>query len=182
MTPVEERISFGTCAFQATAGLGGASLTDLGDPSKCISDFLDRSRSKSHFETSDVVPSEKSQTTAPVVKWYPREASDDSRLATTLSVVARELDTSPLKSTTEALAFLLAEVDFGRRPQLMVNEDGRPGFATATDAFYLHLTIDDPGTLTWYAIVNEHEVFDEQVDFDRKNLPSTLHELFVQHS
>jgi ribulose-5-phosphate 4-epimerase/fuculose-1-phosphate aldolase len=51
-------------------------------------------------------------------------------------------------------------------------------FATATDDFYIHLTVDEPKRLTWYAVVGGTEHFDEGVAFDGRRLPSGLAQLF----
>lgn len=40
-------------------------------------------------------------------------------------------------------------------------------FATATDDSYIHLTVDEPKRLTWYAVVGGTEHFDEGVAFEQ---------------
>jgi hypothetical protein len=51
-------------------------------------------------------------------------------------------------------------------------------FATATDDFYIHLTVDEPKRLAWYAVVGGTEHFDEGVAFNGRRLPSGLAQLF----
>jgi hypothetical protein len=85
----------------------------------------------------------------------------------------------PLLESAEMLASFIAEIGSRRRPQLNIEPDGRPTFATATDEFYIHLTVDEPNRLTWYAVVGGTEYFDERVAFDGRRLPSGLAQLFA---
>jgi hypothetical protein len=80
--------------------------------------------------------------------------------------------------SAEILASFIADVSARRRPQLNIEPSGRPTFATATDDFYIHLTVDEPKRLTWYAVVGGTEHFDEGVAFDGRRLPSGLVQLF----
>jgi hypothetical protein len=83
-----------------------------------------------------------------------------------------------LLDTAEMLASFLADVESRRRPQLNISSDGQPSFATALDDFYIHLTIDGPNLLTWYATVRGAEHFNEGVVFDGRKLPAGLRQLF----
>jgi hypothetical protein len=80
--------------------------------------------------------------------------------------------------TAEMLASFLADISPRRRPQLNIDSDGRPSFATALDDFYIHLTVDEPNQLTWYAVVRGAEHFDERVAFNGRKLPADLKQLF----
>jgi hypothetical protein len=80
--------------------------------------------------------------------------------------------------SAEILASFITDISARRRPQLNIEPSGRPTFATATDDFYIHLTVDEPKRLTWYAVVGGTEHFDEGVAFDGRRLPSGLVQLF----
>ncbi len=84
-----------------------------------------------------------------------------------------------LLESAEMLASFITDVGARRRPQLNIEPSGRPTFATATDDFYIHLTVDDPKRLTWYAVVGGTEHFDEGVAFDGRKLPPALAQLFA---
>jgi hypothetical protein len=84
----------------------------------------------------------------------------------------------PLLDSAEMLASFITEFSARRRPQLNIEPSGRPTFATATDEFYIHLTVDAPNRLTWYAVVGGTENFYEGVAFDGRKLPPALVELF----
>jgi hypothetical protein len=84
---------------------------------------------------------------------------------------------SALLDDAEVLATLFAGSDPRRRPQLNILSDGRPSFATSTKDCYLHVTIDRPKRLTWYATVIGHEYFHEDVPFDGRRLPQELRQL-----
>lgn len=90
-----------------------------------------------------------------------------------------EPGTEAILETAEMLAYFLADLESAKRPNLIIGEDGRPSFATATRDFYLHLTVDAPGKITWYAESNGQEFFDEGVAFGGKHLPSELQNLFT---
>ena len=85
----------------------------------------------------------------------------------------------PLLESAEMLASFITDIGARRRPQLNIEPSGRPTFATATDDFYIHLTVDEPKRLTWYAVVGGTEHFDEGVAFDGRKLPSALAQLFA---
>jgi hypothetical protein len=88
------------------------------------------------------------------------------------TLIARSLDTA------EMLASFLADIPPRHRPQLNIDSDGRPSFATVLDDFYIHLTVDEPNQLTWYAVVRGAEHFDEGVAFNGRKLPADLKQLF----
>lgn len=80
--------------------------------------------------------------------------------------------------TAEMLASFLVDLEPRRRPQLNIDVDGQPSFATVLDDFYIHLTVDEPNRLTWYATAGGAEHFDEGVAFDGRKLPASLKQLF----
>jgi hypothetical protein len=80
--------------------------------------------------------------------------------------------------TAEMLASFLADIDQRRRPQLNIDAEGQPSFATSLDDFYIHLTVDEPNLLTWYSTVRGAEHFNERVVFDGRRLPTSLKHLF----
>lgn len=77
----------------------------------------------------------------------------------------------------ERLAALFASADASRRPQLNILDDGVPSFATSINDFYLHITIDRPGRITWFATRRSQEHFSEDVPFDGRSLPQEIQEL-----
>jgi hypothetical protein len=85
----------------------------------------------------------------------------------------------PLLESAEMLASFITDIGVRRRPQLNIEPSGRPTFATATNDFYIHLTVDEPRRLTWYAVVGGTEHFDEGVAFDGRRLPPALAQLFA---
>jgi hypothetical protein len=92
---------------------------------------------------------------------------------------AQEGGIRPLLDTAELLAPFITDLPRRRRPQLNIESDGRPTFATATDEFYIHLTVDEPNRLTWYAVVGGAEHFNEAVAFDGRKFPPELTQLFA---
>ncbi len=82
-----------------------------------------------------------------------------------------------LLATAEKLASYISDASPRRRPQLNIEPNGRPTFATAVDDFYIHLTVDDPNSLTWYATVGGVEHFNEGVSFDGRRIPAELKQL-----
>lgn len=76
--------------------------------------------------------------------------------------------------TAEMLAVFLSQAPEERRPVFAVDALGRPSFASNSDGFYLHLTVDEPGKLTWFAEVDGVEYFKDDVPFDGRRLPETL--------
>jgi hypothetical protein len=82
-----------------------------------------------------------------------------------------------LRAAEMLTAFLaLSEPEF--RPTLCVDAFGRPAFATNKPKFYIHLTVDEAGRLTWYAVSNGVEYFADEVSFDGRRLPEVLGSLF----
>src|ERR1700730_14848328 len=63
----------------------------------------------------------------------------------------------------EMLTAFLALSEPERRPTLCVDALGRPAFATNIPNFYIHLTVDDAGRLTWYAELHGVECFHDGV-------------------
>jgi hypothetical protein len=79
----------------------------------------------------------------------------------------------------EMLASFLADIDARRRPQLNIDDEGEPSFATALDDFYINLTVDGPDLITWYANVKGADHFNERVAFDGRKIPTALKALFA---
>lgn len=75
--------------------------------------------------------------------------------------------------TAQMAATILASASPSIRPQLNFDEEDVPSFATSTKQFYIHLTVDAPGRLTWYADAGT-EQFREDVPFDGRRLPEEL--------
>ena len=104
----------------------------------------------------------------------------DAWLDETLAIIHRDLVTKPeLKESTQALAVYMVSAPFERRPQILVDDDGTPAFATSTDSFYINLTVDSPAHLTWFAVENGVEAFAEEVPFDGAHLPEALEKLLL---
>lgn len=80
--------------------------------------------------------------------------------------------------TAELLAAFLVEVQSGRRPQLMVDEDGCASYGTSIEGFYINLTIETPSTLSWYAVVGDDEIFEDSVPFSGRSIPDSLRDIF----
>jgi hypothetical protein len=80
---------------------------------------------------------------------------------------------------TEMMSAFLALSRPERRPTLCIDAFGRPSFATNNDHLYIHLTIDEAGALTWYAVADGTEYFSDDVVFDGKHFPDELKNLFV---
>lgn len=93
------------------------------------------------------------------------------------SVSANARPQSEIIGTAEMLAAFLVEVDPSVRPQLMMDDEGGASYGTSIDGFYLNLTIDSPGKITWYALVNDKEHFEEGASFSGRNLPAALREV-----
>jgi hypothetical protein len=131
----------------------------------------------------DYDASAKSVTVVSNIEWHARQSSFDMWLSDTLGIISRELDGAEnvgLKDASEALAYYFAAVDFQRRPQLIVDEDGTPSFATVTRGFYFHLTVDTPKRLSFYAVDAKVEKCAEGVCFDGKDFPKQLEGLLSQ--
>ena len=99
-------------------------------------------------------------------------------LADTMDVIAHGRNvhgaSSKLLDDAERLAALMANSDPSKRPQLNILDDGRPSFATSTKDIYIHITIDQPGRLTWFATVKEEEYFGEDIPFDGRRIPPEM--------
>ena len=79
-----------------------------------------------------------------------------------------------VENTAEMLAVFLSQADAGRRTVFAVDDLGRPTFSANKGGFYLHLTVDGPGKLTWFAEVDGVEHFHDNVLFDGRHLPQSL--------
>jgi hypothetical protein len=100
------------------------------------------------------------------------------RALSSLSPDAKDAQLKTL-ATAEMLASFLADISSRRRPQLSIDDEGRPSFASALEDFYLHLTVDAPGLLTWFARVRGVEYFDEGVAFVGRSFPPQLKQIFA---
>jgi hypothetical protein len=100
------------------------------------------------------------------------------RVLSSLNANARDTQIKTL-ATAEMLASFLADVTPRRRPQLSIDDEGRPSFASALQDFYFHLTVDAPGLLTWFARVRGVEHFDEGVAFGGRSFPPQLKQIFA---
>ena len=92
------------------------------------------------------------------------------------------LPTRPTKAALDAagkLAAVFATASPERRLAFCVDSLGRPTFAMNTLELYVHLTVDDAGTLTWYAVSGGREHFADRVQFDGRSLPAELGSLFA---
>jgi hypothetical protein len=76
--------------------------------------------------------------------------------------------------TAEALANLIAARPMRVRPQFAVDSEGRPSFAAYGEHLYLHLTIDSPNRLSWYAVVKGEDFFEDDVVFKGVEIPAAL--------
>jgi hypothetical protein len=88
---------------------------------------------------------------------------------------------APTKHSLDAAEMLSAFLALSReekRPTLCVDAIGRPTFATNAFGFYIHLTVDQAGRLTWYSVSDGIESFADDVDFDGHRLPAELESLF----
>lgn len=74
----------------------------------------------------------------------------------------------------EALAGLFSGKPMTDRPQFAVDSEGRPSFATYSDRLYLHLTIDAPDRISWYAVADGDELFEDDVVFNGVEIPAAL--------
>jgi hypothetical protein len=80
-------------------------------------------------------------------------------------------------NTAQLAAALLSSMPPARRPQLSFDNKDSASFATATREYYMHLTVDEPNRLTWFAEVGGNEYFTENCPFDGRRLPEELRRL-----
>jgi hypothetical protein len=76
--------------------------------------------------------------------------------------------------TAENLTAFFAGWPAVRRPSLAIDMQGRPSFASKRADFYLHLTVDGPDRISWYAVAGANEFFEDDVSFDGTEMPSAL--------
>jgi hypothetical protein len=69
---------------------------------------------------------------------------------------------------------LLSSVSANRRPQLHFTEDNTANFGTSLKDFYINISIEEPGCVTWFADAGGVESFAENVPFDGRSLPQEL--------
>jgi hypothetical protein len=84
---------------------------------------------------------------------------------------------SPLPAsldTIEWLVSLIASLPSAFRPQLSLDPLGRPSLVTRANGKYLHLTVEQPYTLTWYSCEDSSEDFEDEYPFDGSKLPGKL--------
>jgi hypothetical protein len=102
----------------------------------------------------------------------------DPWLDATLALIsdwARHTERDPaVRQSAENLTALLAGWSAVRRPSLAFDIDARPSFASKSPGYYLHLTLEEPNKLSWYAEVGDKEFFEDGVPFDGTSLPANL--------
>ncbi|KIZ45963.1 hypothetical protein, partial [Rhodopseudomonas palustris] len=81
--------------------------------------------------------------------------------------------------TAETLAQAFSYVPTSKRPAFSVDTEGRPSFSSYNDEFYLHLTIDRPGFISWYSVKNGDEDFRDDVAIDGFNLEKLASEILM---
>lgn len=69
-----------------------------------------------------------------------------------------------LFETAEILASQFAQLPVHWRPTLSIDSEGRPNFAAYNDDLYLSLTVDEPGIVSWYSVVDGKENFRDEVE------------------
>lgn len=104
-------------------------------------------------------------------------ASDSLQVLRKARKAAKDADLEAVR-VAEMLIPHFAALPSQTRPQVTVDDDGRPGFGTSTGSFYIDLTIESHNALTWYAVVDEREFFADSVAFDGRRLPDDLRSLF----
>jgi hypothetical protein len=77
----------------------------------------------------------------------------------------------------EAFATLVSAKPMTVRPQFAVDSRGRPSFAAYGEHLYLHLTVDAPDRISWYAVIDGEETFEDEVVFNGVELPAALNQL-----
>jgi hypothetical protein len=77
-------------------------------------------------------------------------------------------------NTAELLVAFFVLMEPEKRPSLCFDVLGRPTFAVNGRDFYLHLTVDGLGKLTWYAVEDGNEYFEDDVTFVGRHLPDDL--------
>jgi hypothetical protein len=163
--------------------------TDLvKDPWGGFIEVLNKANPQAATTSSTAAKQDRSPLHADLPDVGPRLANMNPWLIDTMSIIdahrknllsgSRTVGSRPALDSAEMLASFISDISPRRRPQLNIESDGRPTFATATDDFYIHLTVDAPNRLTWYAVVRGAEHFHEGVAFDGRKLPQGLAQLF----
>lgn len=88
------------------------------------------------------------------------------------------VDREGLFTSIEMMAAFLSDVSADYRPQLSIDDDGCASFGASLEKFYLNLTIESPGEISWYALVEDREHFKEGVTFNGRVLPEGLRDIF----
>ncbi|MCA3560520.1 MAG: hypothetical protein IOC82_05755 [Aestuariivirga sp.] len=76
--------------------------------------------------------------------------------------------------TIEWLVSLIATLPSKFRPQLSLDPLGRPSLVARDASRYLHLTVEEPGKITWYSCLADDEDFEDEFPFDGSTLPRKL--------
>lgn len=84
-----------------------------------------------------------------------------------------------LLDTAEVLAQAFSSVPVAARPIFSVDAEGKPSYSSYRDGYYLHLTIDEPGTISWYSVKNGAEVFRDEVAVEGSNLETLASEILL---
>lgn len=76
-----------------------------------------------------------------------------------------------LFAAAEKIAEEFSKLPVAWRPTLNFDADGHPNFAAYNDDLYLSLTIDTEDSISWYAVRNNEELYEENIaisSFDAK--------------
>nr|WP_278437083.1 hypothetical protein [Brucella anthropi] len=63
----------------------------------------------------------------------------------------------------EKVAEQFSQLPVSWRPTLNFDPDGQPNFAAYNDDVYLTVTIEGEDKLSWYAVINGHEVYQDDI-------------------
>lgn len=83
-----------------------------------------------------------------------------------------------LFETAEIIASQFAQLPVHWRPTLTIDSDGRPNFAAYNDDLYLSLTVDEPGVISWYSVVDGKENFRDEVVIGQLEFGGLKSEIF----
>lgn len=97
----------------------------------------------------------------------------DLWLTQTLRLIIDQRGTlsSEMLDTAETVAKYLTRMNISPMPQLAFDEDGKPHFAAFVGEFYLSLSVDNPGRITFFAVLQDEEFFAANVSIDSNHVP-----------
>ncbi|HKQ44912.1 MAG TPA: hypothetical protein VJS47_05915 [Rhizomicrobium sp.] len=178
----------GVLAVTPPAPTGAKGLTDLSTPFQLAA--LVGGLRPTQLTQSSAWSGEGAQAAA---NWFTSDAWLAEMLATIRSFRNVEAgwdgenSRAPAAETLDAAEMLLAyfrNAPADRRPAINVGSDGLPSFARNLRDFYLHLVVEPrnhPSNcvahLTWYAIKDGENIFEESVPFYGTSLPPELSKL-----